>query len=162
MIWAGVTQGLLAAAIYILTLLIMLRLQRRVDPMFTVLIVAFAAYACLFSLLIAAGQIVNFWTFSTSYWFFVLTFLMAFGAIYKSLSLQIILQLSRRPRYRESVELLKLQYVFGRSYSDRLTLIVEHGLATETARGLLLTKEGKALANRMRAVQRIFGIARSG
>ncbi|MEM9204757.1 MAG: hypothetical protein AAGA88_00355 [Pseudomonadota bacterium] len=162
MICAGIAQGLFAAVAYFLVLLIALRVLRRTDPMFTVLAVALVAYACMFGLLIAAGQIVNFWIFSTSYWFFVLTFLMAFGAIYKSLSLQILLQLSHKPGRQESAEVLRMQYVFGRSYSDRLSLLVERGLVAKTLSGLSLTAEGRALANRVRAAQRAFGIERSG
>lgn len=162
MIWIGIAQGLVAAIVYFFSVLVSLRALRRRDPMFIVLEVAAAAYVVVFAALVLLGQAVNFWVFSTSYWFFVLCFLMAFGATYKSLSLQILLQLSKKPDRSELVELLREQYVFGKSFRDRLDLIVELGLANKNENRLRLTPSGKMLAGCVRAVQRAFGIMRSG
>lgn len=162
MIWAGIGQGFAAAIVYFLAVLVVLRALARIDPMFTVLASALAAYVAMLFAFPFAGQAVNFWVFSTSYWFFALCFLMAFGAVYKSVSLQILLQLSQQPDRSERTATLRTQYVFGRSFQDRLALIVDRRLATENPDGLSLTASGNRLARRARAVQRAFGVMRSG
>jgi hypothetical protein len=108
------------------------------------------------------GQRVLFWPLSASYWFLTLCFLMAFGAIYKSISLRILLDLLDRPNRSESGEAILKRYVQHESYRDRLRILVTDGLATREHAGFQLTRKGRRIAATARAVQRLFRIERSG
>lgn len=113
-------------------------------------------------LLVAAGHTVNFWVYGTGYWFCSLCFLVAFGAIYKSLSLRILLDISERPGRTDSYERIFAQYVGRESFENRLQVIERNGLAVCSGCRFSLTACGKRLIGAIRAVQRTFGISKRG
>ena len=108
------------------------------------------------------GRRVLFWPLSASYWFLAFCFLMAFGAIYKSISLRILLDLLDRPNRSESYEAILERYVQHESYQDRLGILVADGLATREHAAFQLTRKGRRIAATAHAVQRLFKIERSG
>lgn len=161
MSWLPILQGFAAAVAYGLVLLVALRVSRR-SPTLVVLATAAVVYVAAAAVFMLLGQVVGFWAYSTTYWFLVLCFLMAFGAIYKSLSLRILLDLTEKSELTGSADELAQRYIFGSSFEDRLGIAVDGGLAARSADGLSLTSRGRALASRVRAAQRAFGITRSG
>ncbi len=162
MIAAGIVQGTIAFLAYAVLILVALRALRKLEATFVVLLAALLVYPVAIAGFVAMSQSVNFWVFSTSYWFLVLSFLMCFGAVYKSLSLRMLLTLLEKPTHEHSVESLRNEYIFGDSFDNRLQLIVDQGLATKTDGQLSLTNRGASWAHRLIALQRAFGITRSG
>jgi len=108
------------------------------------------------------GRAVRFWPVSATYWFLALCFLTAFGAIYKSISLRILLDLLNRPDRSERLEAILDRYVRRESYQARLSILVADGLATQETAGFRLTPKGRRIAALVRALQRFFRIERSG
>jgi hypothetical protein len=162
MIASGLVQGATAFCAYVLLILILLRLFHKTEATFVVLSAGLVAYGLAIGIFVALGDTINFWVFSSSYWFLVLCFLMAFGAVYKSLSLRMLLTLLERPEHEHSVEAFRNEYIFGDSFAGRLQLIVNQGLAAKEGDRLSLTRRGKAWAYRVVKLQRTFGIMRSG
>jgi small-conductance mechanosensitive channel len=162
MIFWGILQGAIGFCAYMGLILVLLRVARGVDATFTVLLSALFIYILTFVLILVVGYQMNFWVFSTSYWFLVLSFLMVFGAIYKSLSLRMLQTLLEEHNHRYSVEGLRDEYIFGESFSNRLQLIVKQDLAERVDGKLALTKRGAKWANFAVKLQRSFGIMRSG
>lgn len=162
MIAAGIMQGVSAFLVYVALLLVLLRALRNAEATFVVLGAALLVYPTSISVIVAMGHLVNFWVFSTSYWFLVLSFLMGFGAIYKSLSLRMLLTLLETPMHEHSAEAFRKEYIFGDSFNNRLQLIVDQGLAERVGDRLRLTSRGASWANRLIRLQRAFGIMRSG
>jgi hypothetical protein len=162
MIEAGITQGLLGFVLYLGAVAVLLRVARRTEP--ALLVVAAALVCCFLTLavLLGIGLRVNFWEYATSYWFFALCFLMAFGAIYKSISLRILLDLSMKPGRADDYDSMLARYIAEESYQNRLRVIQDKRLAARVGDRFVLTDRGRLVARSVRAIQEVFRITRSG
>jgi hypothetical protein len=157
MIGAGLLQGMGGFALCVVTVAALLRTARSTEPVLVVISASLVVWLLALALLTAAGQTVNFWVYGTSYWFFSLCFLVAFGAIYKSLSLRILLDLSERPGRADSYDRIFERYVAGESYKNRLQVIQNNRLAVCSDCRFSLTPRGRRLIGAIR-----FGINKSG
>jgi len=157
----GIAQGLLGFLLYLGVVPLILRIRLGGEPAVIVAIAAVALWVLSLAALLAAGQELNFWAFSTSYWFLALCFLMAFGAIYKSISLRIVAHLLECPNQGETYAKVK-RLVLEESYQERLGIIVAKRYADRTGDRFLLTAKGSYIARWARFLQTIFLIARSG
>jgi hypothetical protein len=159
---SGVIQGVIAFALYVAGVLVTLRVARRTEPALTVVVMA--PIACLggFMLNLLFGRAFNFWGFAVFYWFLVMGFVLAFGAIYKSLSLRILLDLLGRPGHSDNGAALHDRYLIADSFQNRLAVILSKGLVSVNNDQYSLTQQGRSLALRVQSVQRVFGISRSG
>jgi hypothetical protein len=159
---AGVFQGAVAFAVYVIAALVMLRVARRVEPALVVVALAPLAWVAAIPLLLMLGKRFNFWVFTASYCFLTLGFQMAFGAVYKSLSLRILTNMLQQPGRADSYEAIFSRYLVEDSYQNRLAVTQEKGLVKLQDGHYELTESGRKLASRTQAVQRVFGILRSG
>lgn len=162
MIQIGILQGLFGFALYLVAVALSLRIAPRVGPALLVIAVTFPIWLVALTALLSMGMRANFWTYTTSYWFFALCFLMAFGAVYKSISLRILLDLSQKPGRSDSYSSVLARYIVEESYQNRLIVIQDKRLATRTGNGFVLTQRGRRVVRLIRAVQHVFGITRSG
>lgn len=158
----GFELGFLAFLAYLALVLVLLRVNHRRDPAWLVLIALPVAFAAAMSLFVALDCRFNFWSFATGYSFFSLCFLMAFGAVYKSLSLRILLDLLDKPDRSDSYDNIYKRYLVEDSFHNRLTVIRDKGLVTTSGDRYLLSARGEALSSRVLALQRLLGISRSG
>jgi hypothetical protein len=99
---------------------------------------------------------------SIVFWFTALLFLMAFGALYKSISLRILLDLLDRPGQAGLYSAILGRYVAAESFESRLAVMQENGFAVLTPAGYALTDKGRRLARLVGALHRLFAIERSG
>jgi hypothetical protein len=153
--------GAFAFTAYVLTLALALRTSKHSPAALSV----GSAVAIYFATLAAgafAAEHLLFWYFSAAYCFLTLSFLMVFGAVYKSISLRILLELLERAGGTDSYDSLLERYVAGSSFSDRLEIMISAQLATRSSTGYALTGRGRLIARAVAAMQRAFGIARSG
>jgi len=104
----------------------------------------------------------SFWALSVSYWFVAVSFLMVFGAVYKSISLRMVLDLHERPGRSAPEAAIKAGYVEADGFESRLGVIVESGFAKKAAEGYLLLPKGRRVARLAAALQQAFAIERSG
>jgi hypothetical protein len=151
-------QGALGFLLYLAAVPLLLRLRSRSEPATVVLAAAFALWLLTPVGILALGQRVNFWAFSISYWFLVLCFLMAFGAIYKSISLRVVAHLWKRPDSRDALA----REVLEASFHERLAIAVAKGYAERSGERLALTEKGRRIARRVRWLQQVYRIERSG
>jgi len=78
---------------YLIIILLALRLIRGISPSVLVCGCALLVYIGGLCLIVTIGWRVNFFSFSSLYWFLTLNLLMIFGAVYKSISLRMMLNL---------------------------------------------------------------------
>jgi hypothetical protein len=147
---------------YLLVVLAILRWVPHLEPALLVLAASLAVCTASLPLLGLFGHPVNFWLFMAGYWFLAAVFVMLFGAIYKSLSLRILSDLLDKPGYSDSYADVFARFVIKESYHARLSLIETKGFVRVRDGEFELTLAGRKLASRTRAVQQLFGIARSG
>jgi len=106
--------------------------------------------------------VILFWPLFASYSLLSLTFLLAFGAVYKSISLRILGDLLQRPGRSDDYQGILARYIEEESYRARLSLLLSEGLATREDARLRLTPRGWRLANAVSTLQRFFAIRSSG
>jgi hypothetical protein len=104
----------------------------------------------------------NYWRALGVACFLIMSHLMVFGAVYKSISLHILLDLARAPSRRLSAEELFSRYIEQESFEARIQLMIAQGLAVHSRDGIALSPKGYRLAVAARFIQRLYGIERSG
>jgi hypothetical protein len=160
--WADIWLGTAGFMLYIATVAVALRLSWSWSPAGLAIGAAFTAYAVVLTAAAVISREANFWTTSIFFWFPTVVFLMGFGAVYKSVSLRILLDLLLRPGHAEGYSAMLARYVAAESFENRLVVMQESGLAVATSSGYALTGKGRLLAGVVGALQRLFAIERSG
>jgi hypothetical protein len=158
----GLVLGLSGFLLYFVAVAVLLRLARGVGPVLIVLGSVVPVGIVALALFLGLGQRVNFWMYVAGYCFFVLSFLMAFGAIYKSISLRILLDLARKPERTDTYENVLRRYIAEESFHDRLAVIERQQFATRLGDGFVLTQRGWRVAKSLQSIQKFYRIARSG
>ena len=154
--------GVAGFTAYVGTVLVMLRVSHRTTPALVVTASSLVVYVTMIAVAASLGRPVLFWPASATYWFLAACFLMGFGAIYKSISLRILLDLLNRPGRADRYEGILNRYVQEESYQRRLSVLQEAGLAIRGAAGYEVTPKGRRLAAVVDALQRLFRIESSG
>lgn len=162
MIENSILQGLLMFALYLAGVTLALRALSRSEPALVVVALGGAVFLVAVPALLLAGQSINLWAFAVSYWFFVISFLMIFGALYKSISLRILQDLLEKPGRTEGYDAILARYIVAESYQSRLHVAQEQRLVVRSGDRYALTERGHRIARLVRAVQTAFGIRRSG
>jgi hypothetical protein len=161
-IWADIPFGTWGFVVYVAMVAIALRLPWTNSPARATIGLALFAYFMVLAAAAVLGRNANFWTVSIVFWFPALLFLMGFGAVYKSISFRILLDLLDRPGRTELYSAILARYVATESFENRLAVMQEHGFAVLTSAGFELTDKGRRLAKVISAMQRLFAIQRSG
>jgi hypothetical protein len=118
---------------------------------------------CVAMLLVAgSGQRVQFWPYSAAYWFATGSFLMVFGALYKSVSLRLLGYLLDQPGRSMNYDEVMRKYVEDETFARRIVVMQEAGLALSIPGGYTLTERGRTLALALRGLHGWFRIERSG
>lgn len=151
-----------AFSCYIAAVLVLVRLLARHSPVAAVIVAAPIFYVLGLFITLASGYRVLFWAYTAAFWCPALTFLMIFGAVYKSVSLRMLAYLLDRPGYSERYDALMEKYVTEESFENRLGVIQESGFAVRLADGFVLTDKGRAIARAVRRLHMFFSIERSG
>ena len=129
------TTGGLGFVAYLTVVLVLVRVLNRMAPALVVTASSLVVYVTMLLVAARLGRAVRFWPVSATYWFLALCFLTAFGAIYKSISLRILLDLLNRPDRSERLEAILDRYVRRESYQARLSILVADGLTTQETAG---------------------------
>ena len=157
-LWWGAALGLLYGS----SCCVILRVSRR-EPAVLVLGFVPVVLVCGELLAFAVGAGVNLWSMAAAYCFFALCFLMAFGAIYKSLSLYILLEIRRTSGSGVEESALSELYIKRESFSDRLNILTEKGLAAPSLAGRWeLSPRGRNVAVFVSGLQHLYCIRKSG
>ncbi len=160
--YSGMQFGVLSAIASVFFIAIGLRILRNLEPASLVVLCAIFFGGLGLGGLIFFANAVNIWTYTITYSCLMLIFLMGFGAIYKSLSLRILLDLSKQPDMTDSYARIYNAYLINDSFLNRLEVIKAQKFATENDHHFLLTARGRAISYRLRSIQQLFGIKNSG
>lgn len=139
-----------------------IRLVPRQSPALLAVAAAFLYSAAAFPLAATLPLEGNFWRAMAVFCFLAICYLMLFGAVYKSVSLRMMLDLLHAPSYRLPADEVFSTYILGESFEARTQIMLEQGLATQSREGFSLTAKGGRVARLARALQRTFGIDTSG
>jgi hypothetical protein len=153
--------GAAGFGVYFLTLLLVLRLPGRVAP-----VLRHVGLALLIHLGMVVGAICflaprSYWHGAALYWCCFLLTLFAYSAVYKSVSLEILAQLARRETQSLTLPDISDGYIRP-TFDRRIDILVAAGHVVEGDGRFHLTEAGRRLARRFGAVQKLFGITRSG
>jgi hypothetical protein len=146
---------------YLAATAVALRVFHTAAPPALVIALAIVVYVLVIAL-VPIAVAVNFWTVSAAYWFGVLCFLIAFGALYKSISIRILIDLLGQPHRRDEHQAVLDRYILRQSYEDRARLLIAEGFAAASAGGLALTPRGRRIAATVAWLHRVYNIAESG
>lgn len=103
----------------------------------------------------------QYWNATSVFCFGVMSYVYVFGAVYKSISLRILLDLASRPR-----RTIELSEISDRQIPDifveRSAILIEGGLVTDDEGRYRTTPAGQRLTTRVALIRRLFGIGDTG
>jgi hypothetical protein len=102
-----------------------------------------------------------YWSAAAMSGFGAVVWLFGYSAVYKSVSLSILRELSRSPGQVVPIETIVDRYVRP-EFENRAQVLVRMGCARETERGYEVTRRGIDISTRLAVVQWMFGITASG
>jgi len=150
-----------AFAAYALAVPVVLRLPGRASPVARQAGLALVVHA---AAVLAAPPWLESWSYwhgAALYWCCFAVALFGHGAVYKSVSLGILGELARQDDHGLGPDRIAERFVWP-GFAARARLLVAAGYAEEAGGRFRLTEAGRRLARRVRAVQRLFGVTRSG
>jgi hypothetical protein len=159
---ASTALGTAGFVFYVAALAMALRRRGMAAPALVAIGVALFAYVAMIVVAVGVNRAVSFWAISAIFWFPTMVFLMAFGALYKSVSLRILVDLLDAPGNAELCSTILQRYIAAESFQARLALMLENKWTIRSSAGYALTKTGRRLARLVAVLQRMFAIQRSG
>jgi DNA-binding HxlR family transcriptional regulator len=160
--WTALLFGGLGFLLYLACVVIMLRIACAAGPSRIVIGAAVIVGIVTVVGALVVRPVILFWPLFASYSLLSLTFLLVFGAVYKSISLRILGDLLQRPERSDDYQRILARYIEEESYRARLSLLVSEGLAEREDARFRLTPKGGRLAKAVSNLQRFFVIRSSG
>ena len=160
--WTALLFGGLGFLLYLACAVLTLRIACAVGPSRIVIGAAVVVGIVTVAGALVMRPVIFFWPLFASYSLLSLTFLLVFGAVYKSISLRILGDLLQRPERSDDYQGILARYIEEESYRARLSLLVSEGLAEREDAGFRLTPKGWHLAKAVSNLQRFFAIRSSG
>lgn len=157
--------GLIGVVIFaLLAPALQLIARARAWPLAPVTLIAIAAIVShalgviLGALLLAQFQ---YWHAASIFGFFVMAYVFAFGAVYKSVSLDILLGLVSRPERSAPLSVIVEQQV-PHLFQGRIDVLVDGGLVEAENSHFSPTAAGRSMAGRVGRLRSTFGIGDTG
>jgi hypothetical protein len=157
--------GLMGFAVFVVMAPAMQLIARRaalsVPPVAILAIAALVSHFACVLLGAATLQQFQYWDAASVFGFGVMIYVFAFGAVYKSVSLELLLGLAQRPGRGVS-----LSHIIDRQVPDifrgRTEILVAGGLAERIGPSFVATAAGLKLAGRIAGIRRAFAIGDTG
>jgi hypothetical protein len=157
--------GLIGVVLFIVIASSMQAITRRtassIPPVIVLAIAAVVSH--LVSVLLGATTTPQFqyWNAASVFSFGAMLYIFAFGAVYKSVSLEILLNLGRRPeRQAPLVGIVELQV--PDIFRGRTDILVKGGQVERAGASFVVTASGRKLADRIARIRRAFAIGDTG
>ena len=157
--------GLVAVIVFALLAPVLQRLARvRAWPLAPVILLLIAAVAS-HGLGVVLGIVIvpqfQYWDAASIFAFCVMGYVFAFGAVYKSVSLEILLDLSARPERKGPLSEIVEQQVPS-LFQGRIEILLDGGLVEQVDTRFAPTAAGRKMATRVGSLRRVFGIGDTG
>lgn len=163
MMQTSLNLGLLFFGVYTISIVIALRFTKKISPTLWVCSLALSVYFFALILIGILGVRIYFFPFSSFYWFLTLCLLMFFGAIYKSISLQMMLHLFNQPGKTDFYEVILERYIKDQSYINRIEILLSKKMIErQDNASFSLTKKGNSFAKHLTIIQHALSIKESG
>lgn len=158
----SILTGFIVGLCWVLLVAILLRILPRIAPVLIfVLSILFSEIVLFFFGLMLFDRF-YFWQASAIFGLIGVTNFFLYGAVYKSVSLEILTHLAAQPNRKICKQHL-IEAVARPCVEQRMELIVELGLATKSNQGQYqLTLSGLEKVKQLNKIQNIFGIHESG
>lgn len=138
--------------------------RRGASPIAPVTILVIAAIVShLASLLLGVMTVRQFqyWNAASIFGFGVMLYVFAFGAVYKSVSLELLLDLARRPGHAATFSDI-VEHRIADIFRARIEILVDGGQVERAGSSFVVTSAGRALAGRVAQIRRAFAIGDTG
>ena len=157
--------GLLGVVLFVIMTPVMQVIVRRasiaIPPVIVLAIAAVTAHGISVLLGAATMQHFKYWNAASIFGFGVMGYVFAFGAVYKSVSLEIMLDLAQR-----AGRTVPLSDIVDRQVPDifrgRANILIDSGFVERAGSSFTATVAGRKLAGRIAAVRRAFAIGDTG
>ena len=158
-IYFGLIMGVLLIVIHITIVATLARLKSQIPP---IAIHAFSAIAMLLLLLLLflAGRHFDFWLACCTLAFGVSAYLFVFGAIYKSLSLRMLLVADKKGGCITFNDLDLL--VTDASFAERTKILCDMKFAVKEGESYKISSSGLRQARKINLMRKLFGISTPG
>jgi hypothetical protein len=153
--------GAVSFALWAVLALVVLRLPGHLSPVVRLAGLAVMVHAVTTLAAVCFLHALPYWHGAALYWSGFIFALFGYSAVYKSVSLGILAKLAGQPDRSLSLDDISVRYVLP-GFLGRVRILVEAGLVVQSEDRFQLTDAGRRLARRVAAVQRLFGVARSG
>jgi hypothetical protein len=137
------------------------RAASSVPPVIILAITAIVSHLASVVLGIAYAPQFQYWNAASIFSFGVMSYIFAFGAVYKSVSLEILLDVAERPACEVPLSDIVERQVPG-IFRGRTKILVDSGLAERTDSSFVATAAGRKLARRIARLRRVFAIGDTG
>jgi hypothetical protein len=157
--------GLAGVAMFVVVAPLMQGLARRgawrVSPVVVLAIAAILAHLASIWVGLAQVRPFQYWNAAAIFGFGVMTYVFAFGAVYKSVSLRLLLDLTERPG-----NAMKLSAIVGdripEIVRERIDVLIDSGLVARDDGMFVTTSAGHQIATRLRLARRMLAIGSTG
>jgi len=138
--------------------------RRANSPIAPVAILALAAvvsHVASISLGVMTVRPFQYWNAASLFGFGVMLYVFAFGAVYKSVSLEILLDLAQRPGHTAALSDI-VDRKMAEIFRGRTEILVSGGQVERAGSGFVVTEAGSAMASRIAQARRAFAVGDSG
>jgi len=151
--------GLFGYVVFACGLLLGRRLMPKTSPVVLLVPVGLASHAA--GIVIASALLPSFqyWPYASTFALLVMGHILAFGAVYKSVSLHLLMEFADT---KGPFPLSAANAQVERLFAGRAAILTESGLVERRGDSYAVTLPGQRLASRIGALQRLFGIKSGG
>lgn len=151
----------IAVAAHVVTVIAALHARSRISPIAVHAMSAAIWHAVQIVTLAAMGMSKFYWQITAFTGLCVMAYVFAYSALYKSISLRVLIQLAASDSNGTDVDEM-CRLVAMRNFHNRVALLLANGWIDYTTDGYFCTKQGQRVVRRVMALRRLFGIAASG
>ena len=154
-------DGFAAAAGQGLLMLALARLHWRVPLLVVQVAVALLIHIGAATVLMKAGVLGHYWWFAAAFWFGFMVYLFGFSALYKSLSLRMVVDVFEQSPNGTSLAGV-YQRVVERSFRERIEILERGGLVARQGDGYVVTARGRRMAEQIVRLRDLLGVVGGG
>ena len=137
------------------------RLPRPLPPVICLAIAAVVSHLAGVVLGVMTMQHFQYWNAASIFSFGVMGYVFAFGAVYKSVSIEILLDLAERDERRVPLSDI-VEHKVPDIFRGRTDVLVDSGLVKRAGSSFVVTAAGQKLAGRIARLRRLFAIGDTG
>jgi hypothetical protein len=153
--------GFAASVLHALLMLAVARLRLKLPALVVQIALAASIQGIVALALAATGMLGSYWHFASAFAFGFMTYLFCFSALYKSISLRILVHIADQPGGTATLDTI-FQRVVVRSFTQRAEALIALGLVRQVASEYEATTAGRQVSRRIIALRQLLGCEGGG